>query len=992
MAGSGQGLSPAPSFRVRKRIIMGARGWFIGVAAALLLFVMTGYHMVICRFPGTHKLEADNFSRLLVPSSSSSSAAKPQVVTSAQIAATQKLGSVAAMVSNFQVKNARMQFCDQQQQDCNVSNLVYYNTVPHHQQPLARAVMGNKLAEKFKERARRSPQVRVQELEDPNLVSKKFGMVIKVLAFNRLESLIRCLTSLANADYGGDTVKLHILVDHFRFESSESDPSTEEEEEEDDSTPEEGGGAGAGKRRKLLSHESHGLRPVSVGGAPLQQGKEPPLDSVRRTKNFWSTRRDQKQDLLVKTSTKGVVANDGDMEMGAYGNAKNKEEDEIVDRSGTEHGWMQEENADKVGGDHLHMGPILSPMSAIDEAAKRKNFTEGTMVEGTNLAGALDSPKLPLKELKDSSSRDDKEDDSMDNADVLFPPELESKTSVDADLKEAHEILMYVDGFKWQHGPKEVHYRSKKLGLQGQWIEAWWPSNDDEFAFIVEDDVELSRLFYRYLRGVVSTYYYKPQNYDPSIYGVSLQCPQLVPGKGGLPLVVNATGNLFLYQMVGTWGQLLFPRPWKEFRIWYDKCKSKDMRPFLGGMVTNTWNNTQLGEQMWTPWFVKFVHSRGYFNLYTKLQSDQALSILHRDHGGDGGSGGHVNASIKSAAAEPNLKLISVDEAINISLWEMEPLKLIKWYDYCFREVKVGRIANTVAELSGILRLVEVNKTVLIVNAVHVQGWVVQNWLCQMQSLGLRNFVLLGDDRPFVRDLARRGHAVVILSAALSTELLGQEILGIDIIREDDLRQDLITMQVVDAVLHLGYRVWFTRADAIWVHNLLSLFGNKMEQLKVDVAGIELTRDHHRFHRSLLYISNSNATVHLWGKLVNDFLEAAKSDAPDPDLGQLRIMQGESALWWKFLIMSLKSEADFGYRDLSTMLVQPDLMIIGLDDLPPNRRVAMNTSVTNTHIVLLDGFARRKPSDVIQRLNAAGLWLIDKELSCKHIHCQPKLQ
>ncbi|CAM6073700.1 unnamed protein product, partial [Sphagnum tenellum] len=59
---------------------MGARGWFIGVAAALLLFVMTGYHMVICRFPGTHKLEADNISRLLVPSSlsSSSSAAKPQ--------------------------------------------------------------------------------------------------------------------------------------------------------------------------------------------------------------------------------------------------------------------------------------------------------------------------------------------------------------------------------------------------------------------------------------------------------------------------------------------------------------------------------------------------------------------------------------------------------------------------------------------------------------------------------------------------------------------------------------------------------------------------------------------------------------------------------------------------------------------------------------------------------------------------------------------------
>lgn len=43
--------------------------------------------------------------------------------------------------------------------------------------------------------------------------------------------------------------------------------------------------------------------------------------------------------------------------------------------------------------------------------------------------------------------------------------------------------------------------------------------------------------------------------------------------------------RLFLYQLVGTWGQLLFPKPWKEFRLWYDDHKAKGIKPFLDGMV-----------------------------------------------------------------------------------------------------------------------------------------------------------------------------------------------------------------------------------------------------------------------------------------------------------------------------------------------------------------------------------------------------------------------
>jgi hypothetical protein len=59
----------------------------------------------------------------------------------------------------------------------------------------------------------------------------------------------------------------------------------------------------------------------------------------------------------------------------------------------------------------------------------------------------------------------------------------------------------------------------------------------------------------------------------------------LATGKHGNKMQLDSRTRLFLYQLVGTWGQLLFPKPWKEFRLWYDKHKAKGIKPFLDGMV-----------------------------------------------------------------------------------------------------------------------------------------------------------------------------------------------------------------------------------------------------------------------------------------------------------------------------------------------------------------------------------------------------------------------
>ncbi|GKB34171.1 hypothetical protein Tco_0879113, partial [Tanacetum coccineum] len=94
---------------------------------------------------------------------------------------------------------------------------------------------------------------------------------------------------------------------------------------------------------------------------------------------------------------------------------------------------------------------------------------------------------------------------------------------LDKKLNECKMILDFVEGFEWRYGEKMVHYKTGNVGLQAQWLEAWWPSSDDEFAFVVEDDIELSPLYY-----------------SPWVYGASLQRPrELLPDR-----VVNSVNEL----------------------------------------------------------------------------------------------------------------------------------------------------------------------------------------------------------------------------------------------------------------------------------------------------------------------------------------------------------------------------------------------------------------------------------------------------------------
>lgn len=687
-----------------------------------------------------------------------------------------------------------------------------------------------------------------RESIETNVVTKDFRLVIKVLAFNRLESLSRCLLSLAKADYGGDNVNIQIFIDHFRYDEIRRNESSENSSDvSSDSMEEPSTTSVEGKVKRLL----------------------------------WGL---FKRDQPVMQDNVPIVANPADVPAFDTGN-----EDEVNDEreAGQEAG---QEMVDRLmkGPKEQGDGPAKSPVGVQHEGQRDLN-------------------------------------------DDLVRRTLEMK-SLDEQLEDAHEILKFVDNFWWSHGTKEIHYRSQNVGLQTQWIESWWPADLDEFAFIVEDDMELSKLYYRFLRTVIATYYYNPEQYDPSVYGVSLQRPRFVPGKGGLPLHVNSTKNLFMYPLVGTWGQLLFPRQWKEFRLWYDKHKSKGERPILEGMVTNSWYK-KLGERIWTPWFVKFTHSRGYFNLYTNFFEERALSVSHRELG-----------SNYRKAVGPDSRLIdSKREGNDTMLWVMSPSKSLPQFDFCFRDVKIWELARALPELSPMLASMEVKNSVLLVNLIDVHSTLVRNWLCLMERLGLRKFVLLGDDNELTVDLARRGYATVSTEVFTAVETAGSR-----------LRRDMIAAQAVHEILSLGYSVWLTRADTVWVHNPF----DTVVDTQVDIMGSQPLDS---FHPALLYIQASQSSV--WSKWVGNMSVIARD-----------VSRRHSSVWLGFQDF-ITSNKNCRYEPLPRSLSGHF------------RDLGSNTIASGKKVILLNGLQGRNLPLVVHTLKAAGLWTIDQDLACTRVYC-----
>ena len=83
-----------------------------------------------------------------------------------------------------------------------------------------------------------------------------------------------------------------------------------------------------------------------------------------------------------------------------------------------------------------------------------------------------------------------------DSLDLRFNME----DSTDADTKRL------ADDFGWKHGPVFVHHRITHGGLLTAVVVSWYPRSNDSYGLLLEDGVEVSPLFYAWIKLALLRY------------------------------------------------------------------------------------------------------------------------------------------------------------------------------------------------------------------------------------------------------------------------------------------------------------------------------------------------------------------------------------------------------------------------------------------------------------------------------------------------------
>lgn len=92
---------------------------------------------------------------------------------------------------------------------------------------------------------------------------------------------------------------------------------------------------------------------------------------------------------------------------------------------------------------------------------------------------------------------------SLENA-RYFGDHLDLRVNVEQDCDV--ETLRIAENITWAFGRVFIHHRVVHAGLLPAVVESWYPQSNDSYGLLVEDDIEVSPLYYAWLKMTVLRY------------------------------------------------------------------------------------------------------------------------------------------------------------------------------------------------------------------------------------------------------------------------------------------------------------------------------------------------------------------------------------------------------------------------------------------------------------------------------------------------------
>ena len=181
------------------------------------------------------------------------------------------------------------------------------------------------------------------------------------------------------------------------------------------------------------------------------------------------------------------------------------------------------------------------------------------------------------------------------------------------------DTVALAERWDWPHGAKAVIVRGVNVGLADQWMTGWEPRSDDDVYIILEDDMQVSQNFYRWVKPAIIKYGVEED--DPYLFGFALQRLNMCVGEstkqrwGSVDFQAElAHRRLFLMQQVGPWGAVFFAKPWRRFVTWL-RPREHTETPCVPSMLNNHWW-LRCDACDWTAWHMRWAWETGSYALY----------------------------------------------------------------------------------------------------------------------------------------------------------------------------------------------------------------------------------------------------------------------------------------------------------------------------------------------------------------------------------------
>nr|GMD14241.1 Inactive protein kinase [Ipomoea batatas] len=223
---------------------------------------------------------------------------------------------------------------------------------------------------------------------------------------------------------------------------------------------------------------------------------------------------------------------------------------------------------------------------------------------------------------------------SLSNA-FYVGDEVSITFNMDSKVDEA--TIKLVNSFSWPHGSKTLRRRIIQGGLIRAVSESWYPSSDDDFGLLLEDDIEVSPYYYLWIKYALLAYHYDPQVSLPELSTISLYTPRLVEVVKERPKW-NATeffkrihpNTPYLHQLPCSWGAVFFPKQWREFYVYMNMRFTEDAKQNpvqIPKSRTNGW------QASWKKFLIDMMYLRGYVSLYPNFPNQASFSTNHMEPG-----------------------------------------------------------------------------------------------------------------------------------------------------------------------------------------------------------------------------------------------------------------------------------------------------------------------------------------------------------------------